>query len=70
MKNKGAISAAWVPIIDRFPPEKRREVYDYAAKNGFVVPEATKSKFYQRSIDTARAVATIDESTILAGVRN
>lgn len=70
IQDKKAISAAWIVIIDRFPPEKRREVYDYAAKHGFVVPEATKSKFYQRSIDTARAVTTIDESTILAGIRS
>ena len=57
VRDKKGIAPAWLPIIDRFPPEKRREVYEYASKNGIALPEVIKSKFHQ-----------INEATILAGI--
>jgi hypothetical protein len=77
--DKKAISLAWVSAIDSFPAEKRREVYDFAAAHEYPVMGATKSRFYQRSISTAKAMESVDEIAInslieadreLAGVNN
>ncbi len=59
--DKKAISLAWISTIDSFPAEKRREVYDFAAAHEYPVLGATKSRFYQRSISTAKAMEGIDE---------
>lgn len=64
IKDKGAISAAWIPIIDSYPAEKRREIYEYAAANNFASLGNNKSIFYNRSISTAKAMLEIDEQEI------
>jgi hypothetical protein len=64
IKDKGAISAAWVPIVDCYPAEKRKEIYDFAAANNFAVTGETKSVFYKRSLSTAQAMLSIDETAI------
>ncbi len=77
--DKKAISLAWISAIDSFPPEKRREIYDFAAAHNYPVMGVTKSRFYHRSISTAKAMEGIDEIAInsliksereLAGVAN
>lgn len=50
IKQKGAISAAWIPHIDSYPAEKRREIYDFIITNNFPTLGDSKSKLYQRSI--------------------
>jgi hypothetical protein len=64
IKDKGAISAAWVPIIDNYPAEKRKKIYDFAVANNFTVLGETKSLFHKRSISTAQAMLSIDEQHI------
>jgi hypothetical protein len=41
IKEKGAISAAWVSIINSFPDAKRREVYQFAEQNGYPINQST-----------------------------
>jgi hypothetical protein len=62
--DKKAISLAWISTIDSFPAEKRREVYNFAAAHEYPVMGVTKSKFYQRSISTAKAMENVDEAAI------
>lgn len=41
IKEKGAVSAAWVSIINSFPDGKRREVYHFAESNGYPINQST-----------------------------
>lgn len=41
IKEKGAVSAAWISIINSSPDDKRREVYHFAESNGYLINKAT-----------------------------
>jgi hypothetical protein len=70
ISEKKAISAAWIPMIDSYPAEKRKKIYDFAAVNNFTALGETKSLFYKRSISIAEAMKSIDENAINKQIAN
>lgn len=73
IRDKGSVSPAWMPIIERFPAAKKREVLDAVEANNWVTPALKESKLYRKYQSTAEAMREIDEAAInetIASVRN
>lgn len=64
IRDKGSVSPAWMPIIDKFPAAKKREVLDAVENNDWVTPGLKDSKLYCKYQSTAEAMRSINESQI------
>jgi hypothetical protein len=64
IKEKGCVSPAWMPIIDKFPAAKKREIMDKVEENGWITPALTQSSLYRKHQSTAEAMREIDEAEI------
>jgi hypothetical protein len=64
IKEKGSIAPAWMPIIDKFPAAKKREILDLVAANNWITPALQESKLYRKYQTTAEAMREIDEAAI------
>ncbi len=73
IKEKGSVSPAWLPIIDKFPAAKKREIMDAIENGGWITPILKESKLYRKHQSIAEAMREIDEAAInetIASVRN
>jgi hypothetical protein len=64
IKEKGSVSAAWMPIIDRYPAARKAEVLEFIEASGFKTPALEASPLYRKYLSVGEAMREINESEI------
>lgn len=64
IREKGSISPAWLPIIDKFPAARKADILAVVEENGWLTAEIKDSKVYRKYQSTAIAMREINEAEI------
>jgi hypothetical protein len=64
IKEKGSVSAAWMPIIDRYPAARKAEVMEFIESNGFKTPALEASSLYKKYLSVGEAMRELNETEI------